>query len=492
MSSDRPVQRRGGPSVDDGEGPGREHVEEPSGNGAAAGGNAPTAAALPGGPPAEGPPAEGTAEPSAAGAEPEPEKKSLLARNRDFTLLWTGETISLFGSQITTIALPSVAVLLFGASAFSVSMLVALQWIPFIILAPLVGVFTDRMRRRPLMQVSNVARFVILGSIPILAAFDGLTMAWLFVAATLKGVFDVVFQVAYQAYLPQVVDREDLMDANAKTQISVSLSQVLGRSAAGGLISLLGSARTLAVDAVSYAASSIAIARIKTPEPEPQLEKRGVAGTLEDMKDGLKLTFGNRLLRSLTLMATCGNMAVSLVLTLVIVFAYQDLNFTAAQVGLALGLGGMTIMIGAVLSQKINAKLGMGKTLILTHALLGIAFVMIPLATAGGRGFAFAVIVVSQLIASFTVPIANVAIMSLIQKATPPQAMGRVGGVALPLVWGANAAGPLLGGVVAALVSIEATFYLAAVLAWLAVVFVIVGQVQRIHDEVPEDLRLVV
>jgi Na+/melibiose symporter-like transporter len=419
-------------------------------------------------------------------------KRSLFRRNRDFLWLWSGESITLLGSEIGIVVLPSLAVLVFGGGALAVGTLVALQWLPFILLAPLVGVLTDRMRRRPLMQVANLARFIILGSLPLAAVMGNLTLTHLYVAALLKGVFDVVFQLAYQAHLPQVLDRDDLIDGNAKTQISRSLALVLGRSAGGGLVSLLGAARAVGADALSYLLSSFAMMFIRKPEPQPRPTQGGVAATLRDLKSGVTMTFGNRLLRSLTLMATFGNMAFSLTLAMLIVFAYEDLGFSGAQVGLTLGLGGASIVIGAVLSRTINEKLGMGRTLILTHSLLAVAFILLPAAAWGGTGFAFVVIVVSQAIASFTTPIANVGIMTLLQKATPAEALGRVGGVALPFVWGANAAGPLLGSLIALIFTTGVAFVFAAALAVGAVGWILVGSVQRLIDEVPEELRVVV
>ncbi|MFT7840506.1 MFS transporter [Saccharothrix sp. BKS2] len=417
----------------------------------------------------------------------------MLFRNRDFGLLWSGETVSLLGSEVSVIALPSLAVLAFGQGAVGVGLLVALQWLPFVLLAPILGVLTDRLRRLPLMQIANVARFVILGSLPLAWALGGLTIAHLYVAALLKGVFDVVFQLAYQAYLTQLLPREDFLDGNAKTQLSRSLSIVFGRSIGGALVGLLGAARAITVDAVSYLVSFVALSRIRAKEPEVAPSGgRGLAATMADLRSGLSITFGNRLLRYLTLMAMFGNLAVSMVLAMIIVFAYRDLGFTPAELGLALGVGGAPVLLGALLSRRVNEGLGIGRTLILTHVLLGVAFLIFPLADTGSKATALVVVMVAEGIATFTSPIANVGIMSLIQRATPPEAMGRMGGVALPLVWGANAAGPLIGAAVAALFASNVIpFLVASLLAFLAVVWVVAGGVHRLKDEVPEDMRVV-
>lgn len=417
----------------------------------------------------------------------------MLFRNADFRWVWTGESISLIGSEISVIALPSLAVLAFGAGATGVSLLVALQWLPFVFLAPVIGVFTDRMRRRPLMQVSNLARALILGSLPIAWMLGGLTMAHVYVAALLKGVFDVTYQLAYQAYLPQLLAREDLMDGNAKTQLSRSMAIVFGRGVGGALVSLMGAARAVGLDAFSYLLSSLALTRVRITEPDLAPSKRTLSSSWADLKSGAGMTFGNRLLRSLTLMAMCGNLAVSMVLAMVIVYSYQDLGFNAGQVGLALGVGGAPVLVGAMLSRKINEKLGMGRTLVLTHALLVIAFLLIPVAgSTSNVSAALIIVMVAQGIASFESPIVNVGIMTLIQKVTPPQAMGRIGGVSLPFVWGANAGGPLLGAAIAATAGVAYSFFAAAVLAAFSILWIFAGSVQRFSHDVPDDMRLAV
>ena len=432
----------------------------------------------------------GTATPTAGGGDGG--RRPSVLRNRDFALVWGGESISLLGSEISVIALPSLAVIVFGEGALGVGLLIALQWIPFVLLAPVMGVLTDRLNRRTMMQVANLARFLILGSLPLLWALDGLTIGHLYVAAVLKGVFDVVFQLAYQAYLPQLLPREDLVDGNAKTQLSRSVALIFGRSAGGALVGALGAARAITADAVTYLFAGLSLMLVKFREPAPQPRPGGVHATLADLRGGVSMTFGNRLLRYLTLMATFGNTAVSMVLAMIIVFGYQDLDLSAAQIGLVLGIGGTPVILGAILSRRINERLGMGRTLLLTHSMLVAAFLLLPFAQFGNTATAVTILIISQGISSFTTPVGNVGVMTLIQKATPPQAMGRVGGVALPFVWGANAAGPLLGSAVAVAFTNVTAFYLAAGLAVVAVLWVLAGRVHKLVDDVPEQERVVV
>lgn len=417
-------------------------------------------------------------------------RTSVLARNRDFLLLWSGESVSMLGSEISVVALPSLAVLVFGSGAAGVGLLVALQWLPFVILAPIMGVVTDRLRRRPLMQIANLARVVVLGSLPLAAVAGHLSMAHLYGAALLKGIFDVVFQIAYQAYMPQLLDEADVVHGNVVTQQSRSVALMVGRLAGGGLVGLIGPARAVAADAASYLVAAASLLFVRTDESPPAPSRPGFAAILRDIRRGAHLAMGNRLVRSLMLTTMLGNMAGKLTFAMIFVYAYHDVHFNAGQLGLVLSLGSAPVLLGAALSGRIITRLGTGRALVLTHVLLAIAFALTPLAAVGGRFLAFVVIVVSQGIAAFTTPITNVSVMTLIQRATPVRAIGRILGAVLPFVWGANALGPTLGSVVAAVTNTSLTFLLAAMLAAAAVAGLITGAVHRVRDEVPGRLRV--
>jgi MFS family permease len=422
------------------------------------------------------------------GGPPGPARRPSVLRHQGFLLLFTGETISLLGSEVTTIALPLLAVLTFGGGALTVGALAALQWVPYVLLGPVAGVFTDRVRRRPLMIFASAARAAVLGALPITAAFGHLSITLLYVAAVLKGVLDVVFQLAYQAHLPSLLPREDLMDANAKTQMSRSLATVFGRSIGGVLVQGLGAARAIGADAASYVVSAVTVAFIRTPEPPPRPRAAGVRAVIAEIGLGLTAVFGNRLLRGLTMMGFFANAAVSLTLTMLIVFATRTLGFSPGTLGFALASGGVGFVIGAVFSRRIVARVGMGRTLVYTHLVLGAALLLLPFAPHGAAGVV--IVVASQFLASLTTPVANVGILTMVQHATPVHLMGRVGGVSLPLVWGANALGPLLGAVIAESLGYRACFILAGALAWCAIAWIVAGGVYRVRSEVPAEQRV--
>ena len=203
-----------------------------------------------------------------------------LWRHPDFLKLWTAETISVFGSQFTALALPLVAVLLLDASAFAVSALFVVEFLPFILFAIPAGVWVDRLRRKPILVIGDLGRAALLGSIPLAYVFDALTLGQLYVVAFLVGICTVFFDVAYQSYLPSLVEREQLVDGNSKLEISRSTSQLAGpgRRRAPS-IGVFGAPFAMLLDAISFAVSAVFLFAIRRPEtlPEPSARESGRA-----------------------------------------------------------------------------------------------------------------------------------------------------------------------------------------------------------------------
>src|SRR3989454_6534603 len=159
--------------------------------------------------------------------------RGLLWRHPDFLKLWAGETVSQFGTQVTFLAVPTVAILVLHAGPFQVGLLSALEFLAFPVLGLVAGVYADRLRRRPIMIVCDLGRMLALGSIPVAFLVNALTLEQLYIVALLAGVFTVFFDVSYQSYLPALVDRPNLLEGNTKLEISRSTAQVSGPASAG-------------------------------------------------------------------------------------------------------------------------------------------------------------------------------------------------------------------------------------------------------------------
>ncbi|MDP2350102.1 MAG: MFS transporter, partial [Chloroflexota bacterium] len=151
-----------------------------------------------------------------------------LLRHPDFLKLWTAETVSVFGSAVTQLALPLIAATVLKVSAFEFGLLTTIEFLPFILLSLPAGVWVDRLRRRPILIAADLGRAITIGSIPVAFAFDALTIWQLYVVGFLNGCLTVFFDVAYQSYLPSIVDRDQLVEGNSKLEITRSASQILG------------------------------------------------------------------------------------------------------------------------------------------------------------------------------------------------------------------------------------------------------------------------
>src|SRR5271169_1989756 len=189
-----------------------------------------------------------------------------LWRHRNFLLLWSGQTVSEMGSAVTQLALPLTAVVVLGASTFQVGLLTSAATAAFALIALPAGALVDRRAKRRLMIWCDVARMLIIGSVPLAAAFGVLTLGQLYAVAVTAGVCTVFFDVAYQSYLPVVVTREHLVDGNGKLGASQSFAQVAGPGLGGGLVGLVGAAGAMAADAISYAVSVASLLAIRVRE----------------------------------------------------------------------------------------------------------------------------------------------------------------------------------------------------------------------------------
>src|SRR2546426_9011428 len=185
-----------------------------------------------------------------------------LWQHPDFVRLWTGQTISVFGSLIGRTALPFTAILVLDARPYQIALLLAADIAPGLIVNPVAGVWVDGLRRRPILIAADVGRAVLLASIPVAYAFDSLRMEQLYVIACLTGALTMTFDVAYRSYLPSLVGREELLEGNSKLTASSAAAEVGAFGAAGWLVQLFTGPIAILVDAVSFLFSALFVGLI--------------------------------------------------------------------------------------------------------------------------------------------------------------------------------------------------------------------------------------
>jgi len=390
--------------------------------------------------------------------------------------------VSVFGSQVTLLAVPTVAILILHAGPFQVGVLSALEFLAFPTLGLVAGVYADRLRRRPIMILCDIGRALALGSIPLAFVLGVLRLEQLYLVALLTGIFTVFFDVSYQSYLPALVDRPNLIEGNTKLEVTRSAAQISGPAIAGFLIQWIGGAKAIAVDALSFLLSAIAIITIKKPEPEPKPgTASGATGFIPEMREGIDVVFKNPILWRIAATTGTTNFGSNMIFGAVfLVFAYRDLHLSAAVVGIIFGIGSVGGLVGALLASRAARTLGLGLTLAVAIAIGGLANLAIPLASLGA-----APVILSALgfITLTMVPIYNINQVSLRQAITPDRVQGRMNATMRTIVWGTIPIGAFVGGILGTAIGVVPTVVVGSLIEALAALWIVLGPVIRLKEQ---------
>ncbi len=407
--------------------------------------------------------------------------RGALWRNRDFMLLLSGQSISEVGTQISSLAVPTVAILLLHATPFQVGLLTALEFLPFPVLGLVVGVYADRLRRRPLMIASDVGRLLALLTIPVAFGLGVLGMTQLYLVGLVVGVFNVFFGISYQSYLPALISRADLVEGNAKLEVSRATAMLAGPALAGALIQAIGAARAIYVDAASFLVSAISITAIRAPEPTPEpVSAAGQAGFWREMGEGLRIVTGNPTLWKIAGCTATGNLGNGIAQSVLLIYAYRNLHLSAGMVGLIFGLGAAGGLIGALLARSLVARLGVGVTLLVSAASFGLES-LVPLASLSNPAVFLSLLFFALALALLTAPY-NMTQVSLRQAITPDRVQGRMNATMRTVVWGTIPIGSILGGVLGSTVGLVPTIVSGGILAGTAAGWILLGPV-RIREQ---------
>lgn len=406
-----------------------------------------------------------------------------LWQHPDFLRLWAGQTISQFGSQISALALPLVAIIILDASAFQVALLGTVELLPFLLFTLPAGVWVDRLRRRPLLVIGDLGRAAALVSVPIAYAAGALAMWQLYVVGFAVGTLTVLFDVAYQSYLPSLVRRDQLVEGNSRLELSQSAAQLSGPAVAGGLVSIITAPWAVLVDAVSFLASALFVLGIRTreelPEREPEAPRPAM---LPELKEGFRFVFTDARLRALTASTAIFNFFTSLMFAVYLVFAVRTLGLSPGVIGLVFSMGNVGWLLGAVAAGRLSARVGIGMSIVASGVVSGAGLLLVPLAPASAP---IPFLVAGGVLTSLGVVVWRIAQVSLRQAITPDRMLGRVNSVSRFAMWGIMPLGSLLGGAVGSTVGLRPTMWIGAVGATLCVVPVLLSPVRSLR-EVPE------
>jgi MFS family permease len=408
-----------------------------------------------------------------------------LWRHPDFLRLWSAETVSQFGTQVSQLALPLAAVLVLDASAFEVAALGIVEFLPFILFTLPAGVWVDRLPRRPILIAGDLGRAALLASIPVAYLGDALTLGQLYVVGFLVGVCTVFFDVAYMSYLPALVERDHIIEGNSKMEISRSAAQIGGPGFGGLLVEAFTAPYAILADAVSFLGSGLFILRIRKhePRPEPPSAEQGKAGLWTELKEGLRFVLGNPNLRAQAGCTGTSNFFSNVSFAIIIVFLVRELGLSPAVIGLVFSIGSVGSLLAAFTSNRISRRFGIGPTTIAMALLFGPATFLVAFAPVGNQAIPF--LIVAQLLFGFSVVVYNIVQVSYRQAICPPQLQGRMNSVMRFIVWGTIPLGALLGGALGSWVGLRETLVVGAIGGSLSFLWIFLSP-QRHLREMPE------
>jgi MFS family permease len=385
---------------------------------------------------------------------------STIWRNQAFVRVWSAATISIFGSLVTRIALPLVAILVLGSGALEVALLRGLDLGATLVFGLVAGAWVDRLRRRPVLIWADLGRAVLLGSVPVAFVLGVLTFPQLLIVSGLAAVLTTFFDAADNAYLPSIVERERLVDANSALAASGSAAEFMAFGISGFLVQIFTAPMAIALDAFSYLASALLLGSIRHREaPPPKPEDRDPV--LAEIRVGLDLVRHDPILRAfagaqMALAALWGIFGATWFL-----FVLDDLGLSPAVLGVVAGVGGASSFIGAVVATRATRRWGVGPVAIGGMLLAAVGNAFIPLAPSGLPIVAVGCLVMQQLVADSAVTVYDITEVSVRQTLVHDRALGRVSSTFHVLAVLAQLAATLAAGVLAEVIGLRATSWLA-------------------------------
>lgn len=399
-----------------------------------------------------------------------------LTRDPDFLKFWIGQSISVFGSQFSPIAIGAIAYFTLKANGFQFGLLAFMNTIPFLTVGLLAGVYVDRHRRRRILILADLGRSLTLLSIPVSAILYTMTMNLLYVVTLVAGVLTVFFEITYQSYIPSLVEKRTIVEANSKLEATRATAQFAGPTAAGFAVSLLGAPIAVLGDTFGYLTSSISLFAIRRPDPLPAASQHSV---WHDIKEGLGVVFGDRRLRAIAATTATLNLFGSAAQAMFQPYFYGDLKMTVPQLGAAFGIGSLGGVLGALIATRVARRMGVGFSIIFGAILSSFVYLLVYFATPSD---AFFIVAFVSFVSSIGVLIYNITQVSYRQALVPLDIQGRMNATMRTIVWGVIPLGSLMGGVSSVFVGVHQTVGLMIVLSSLGFLWAAFSPVRSVRE----------
>jgi predicted MFS family arabinose efflux permease len=406
-----------------------------------------------------------------------PSPPRLLRGNRSFRDFWTGQTISLFGDQVSLLAIPLLAVLELDVDAAQMGLLTAAALAPNLLFAIHLGAWADRRpRRRELLVGADLGRALLLLTIPLAWVLGVLSLTQLYVVSFAAGSLGVLFSVAYDVVFVSLLDRDDYIEGSSLLNASRAASFVAGNSVAGLLVQWITAPFALLVDSFSYLGSAFFVARARADEAPPAPPGQGLAS----LAAGARFIARTPLIRASLLASATLNLFNTAFYALLVLYATRNLGMSAGAVGIALGVGGVGSLFGVLLTRRLSDRLGLGMALVVAFVLTPAPLLLVPLA-AGSPSPAL-MVAIAEFFTGVGVMVLDVGLGSLYASVVPDGLRARVSGAFLLVNYGVRPIGALAGGLLATAVGMQATMWVTVIGALAGVLWLLPSPMPRLRE----------
>ncbi|HEX9416914.1 MAG TPA: MFS transporter [Gaiellaceae bacterium] len=403
-----------------------------------------------------------------------------LHRQPLFLRFWSAQAVSVFGDQVSALAIPLTAVLVLHASAFQVGLLTSMAWLPHLLFSLPAGLWIDaRPHRRHVMIGADLLRAAALATLPVAWWLGGVTV-WQLLAVTFTvGALTVFFDLANASFVVALVRRSQYVEAQGRLSTSRSVSYIAGPSVAGFLVQALGAPVALLADGASFLFSAFALGGTKVEEPPVEKSEHG---SLRRLGDAFRHLLGDSLLRASLLCTSTVNFFNFFLLAIFVLYASRTLGLSAGTIGVVLGVGAFGALVGAITAPRIGRRLGIGRAVVIGAILFPAPLALFPLAH-GSHVVAGAMLLVGEFLASVGVMIFDVNQNSVLAMSIPDALRSRIVGAYRFVNYGTRPVGALLGGVLGGAIGLRETMWISVAGSSAGVLFLLFSPMPGLREE---------
>lgn len=308
-----------------------------------------------------------------------------LWRHRDFLHYWSADAVDLVGSGVTQVALPLIAVVTLHASVWQVALLSCAQKLPALLVSLPAGALADRCRKHPVMVGAALVSGAAFATVPLADALGRLSLGQLYAVALVSATAEVFGSTARISFLPSLLPRRLLLEANSKLGGVNSLADSAGSQLGAVLVTVLGAARSVCLDVASFLACALLLARIRNPEPATE-RPAGTTTFRAEIGEGLRYLWSHPTIRPLVLAGMAYATVVAFLTTLWSVYLLHDLCYSGEALGTTLGVAALGGFCGALAVRPLVARYGPARVMLTSLALAPFTEVPLLLATPGRAG----------------------------------------------------------------------------------------------------------